>query len=217
MIVTIDGPAGAGKSTVTRLLAEQLGFQFLDTGAMYRAVTWAAIDRGVNLQDEVELARLARSIDIKFQGENVFVDGRDVTREIRLPEVTRNIVHAADNVAVREHLVQLQRDIAASGDFVCEGRDQGTVAFPYADCKIYLTASTHHRALRRVAQLEQVGAYVDYDSIVLEQERRDHQDGSRKVGRLQKADDAIEFNTDNKSVEEVVSSLLAIVRSRIAI
>jgi cytidylate kinase len=215
MIVTIDGPAGAGKSTVTRLLAEQLGFQFLDTGAMYRAVTWAGLYKGIDLQDGEELARVARSMDLRFEGERVFVDGRDVTREIRTPEITRNIVHAADNVAVREHLVSLQRAIAASGDFVCEGRDQGTVAFPNADCKIYLTASTHHRALRRVAQLEQVGAYVDYDSIVQDQERRDHQDRARSVGRLQKAEDAIEFNTDNKSVEEVVSSLLAIVRNRL--
>lgn len=215
MIVTIDGPAGAGKSTVTRLLAEQLGFQFLDTGAMYRAVTWAGLYEGINLQDKEALARVARSIEIRFHGERVYVDGRDVSREIRTPDITRNIVHAADNVAVREHLVRLQREMAASGDFVCEGRDQGTVAFPNADCKIYLTASTHHRALRRVAQLEQVGAFVDYDSIVQDQERRDHQDQTRSVGRLQKADDAIEFNTDNKSIEEVVSSLLSIVRSRL--
>jgi CMP/dCMP kinase len=217
MIVTIDGPAGAGKSTVTRLLAEQLAFQFLDTGAMYRAVTWAAISQGVCLEDKKALANLAKSLSIEFNGDRVFVNGRDVTREIRTPEITRNIVFAADTIAVREHLVQLQRGIAATGNFVCEGRDQGTVAFPDADCKIYLTASTQHRAQRRVAQLEQVGAYVDYDSIVREQTQRDQQDLNREFGRLQKADDAVEFNTDNKSVEDVVSSLLTIIRSRLAI
>lgn len=217
MIVTIDGPAGAGKSTVTRLLAEQLGFQFLDTGAMYRAVTWAAIDRGVDLRDEEAIFELARSLEIEFDGEAVFVDGRNVTRVIRTQEITRNIVFAADNVRVREHLVSLQRQIAETGNFVCEGRDQGTVAFPDAGCKIYLTASSHHRALRRIAQMEQLGASVNYDSIVQEQERRDQEDLRRPVGRLRKAKDAIEFNTDGKSIEEVVSSLLAIVRDRLGI
>lgn len=215
MIVTIDGPAGAGKSTVTRLLAEQLGFQFLDTGAMYRAVTWAAMNRGVDLRDEAALSQLARSVLISFDGDDVFVDGQKVTRDIRSPDVTRNIVFAADAVAVRRHLVELQRKIAETGNFVCEGRDQGTVAFPNAACKIYLTASSHHRALRRIAQLDQLGVPVNYDSIVHEQQRRDNEDLNRPVGRLQKADDAIEFDTDNKSIEEVVSALLAIVRERL--
>jgi cytidylate kinase len=217
MIVTIDGPAGAGKSTVTRLLAEQLGFQFLDTGAMYRAVTWAAIDRGVDLRDEGALLELAQNLEIAFDGELVFVDGRNVTRAIRTQEITRNIVFAADNVRVRDHLVSLQRQIAETGNFVCEGRDQGTVAFPDAGCKIYLTASSHDRALRRIAQMEQLGAAVNYDSIVQEQERRDQEDLSRPVGRLRKAKDAIEFNTDGKSIEEVVSSLLAIIRDRLGL
>jgi CMP/dCMP kinase len=217
MIVTIDGPAGAGKSTVTRLLAEQLGFQFLDTGAMYRAVTWAAIDRGVDLRDEGALLELAQNLEISFDGELVVVDGRNVTRDIRTQEITRNIVFAADNVGVRNHLVSLQRQIAETGNFVCEGRDQGTVAFPDAGCKIYLTASSHDRALRRIAQMEQLGAAVNYDSIVQEQERRDQEDLSRPVGRLRKAKDAIEFNTDGKSIEEVVSSLLAIIRDRLGL
>ncbi len=214
MIVTIDGPAGAGKSTVTRLLAEQLGFEFLDTGAMYRAVTLVAMEHGIDLKNEQALSELAARIEIAFDGEQIYVDGRNVSREIRIPEVTRNIVFVADTIPVREHLVQLQRKIASTGNYVCEGRDQGTVAFPDADCKIYLTASSHFRAMRRVAQLESVGAYVDCDQILKEQEQRDQQDLTRPVGRLQKADDAIEFNTDNKSIEEVVSGLLAIVREQ---
>ncbi len=215
MIVTIDGPAGAGKSTVTRLLAEQLGFEFLDTGAMYRAVTWAAIARGIELTDAAALAALAQSIEVKFDGEQVFVDGQDVTNDIRHPNVTRHVVSIADAVAVREHLVDLQRQIANTGNFVCEGRDQGTVAFPNAFCKIYLTASSRYRAQRRVEQLESVGAFVDYDQIVRDQNLRDQQDLNRPVGRLQKASDAIEFNTDDKSIEEVVSELLAIVQSKL--
>jgi cytidylate kinase len=217
MIVTIDGPAGAGKSTVTRLLAEQLGFQYLDTGAMYRAVTWAAMDRGVDLGDAAALAALARAINIAFDADEVFVDGRNVTREIRAPEVTRNIVFAADAVAVRRHLVELQRQIAETGNFVCEGRDQGTVAFPNAACKIYLTASAHHRALRRIGQLDQLGVSVNYDAIVQEQQRRDQEDLNRPVGRLQKAEDAIEFDTDNKTIAEVVSALLVIIRNKLGL
>ena len=215
MIVTIDGPAGAGKSTVTRLLAEQLGFEFLDTGAMYRAVTWAALARGIELTDAAALADLAQSMEVKFDGEQVFVDGRDVTSEIRHPNVTRHVVSIADAVAVRMHLVELQRQLANTGNFVCEGRDQGTVAFPDAFCKIYLTASSRYRAQRRVEQLESVGAFVDYDQIIREQNLRDQQDRDRPVGRLQKASDAIEFNTDDKSIEEVVSELLAIVRAKL--
>lgn len=215
MIVTIDGPAGAGKSTVTRLLAEQLGFEFLDTGAMYRAVTWAALARGIELTDAAALADLAQSMEVKFDCEQVFVDGRDVTSEIRHPNVTRHVVSIADAVAVRMHLVELQRQLANTGNFVCEGRDQGTVAFPDAFCKIYLTASSRYRAQRRVEQLESVGAFVDYDQIIREQNLRDQQDRDRPVGRLQKASDAIEFNTDDKSIEEVVSELLAIVRAKL--
>ena len=215
MIGTIDGPAGAGKSTVTRLLAEQLGFEFLDTGAMYRAVTWAALARGIELTDAAALADLAQSMEVKFDGEQVFVDGRDVTSEIRHPNVTRHVVSIADAVAVRMHLVELQRQLANTGNFVCEGRDQGTVAFPDAFCKIYLTASSRYRAQRRVEQLESVGAFVDYDQIIREQNLRDQQDRDRPVGRLQKASDAIEFNTDDKSIEEVVSELLAIVRAKL--
>ena len=215
MIVTIDGPAGAGKSTVTRLLAEQLGFEFLDTGAMYRAVTWAALARGIELTNAAALADLAQSMEVKFDGEQVFVDGRDVTSEIRHPNVTRHVVSIADAVAVRMHLVELQRQLANTGNFVCEGRDQGTVAFPDAFCKIYLTASSRYRAQRRVEQLESVGAFVDYDQIIREQNLRDQQDRDRPVGRLQKASDAIEFNTDDKSIEEVVSELLAIVRAKL--
>ena len=215
MIVTIDGPAGAGKSTVTRLLAEQLGFEFLDTGAMYRAVTWAALSRGIELTNTAALAELAQSIELKFDGEQIFVDGQNVTQEIRQPSVTRHVVAIADAVAVRKHLVALQRQLALKGNFVCEGRDQGTVAFPEAFCKIYLTASSRYRAQRRVEQLESVGAFVDYDQIIREQNLRDQQDLNRPVGRLQRAEDAIELNTDNKSLEEVVSELLAIVRSKI--
>lgn len=214
MIVTIDGPAGAGKSTVTRLLAERLGFEFLDTGAMYRAVTWYALRRGIDLTDEAALAEMARQISVRFDGDQVHADDQNVSIEIRDPEVTRNVVAIADAVAVRQHLVNLQRAIASQGDFVCEGRDQGTVAFPDAFCKIFLTASESDRARRRVEQMESAGQFVDYEQVIQEQRIRDQQDLNRPVGRLQKADDAIVVHTDGKSIEEVVDELTEIVEQK---
>lgn len=216
MIVAIDGPAGAGKSTVTRLLASRLGFEFLDTGAMYRAVTWSALQRGVDLKNEKSLADLAKSISITFEGDQVFLDGENVTNEIRSAEVTRLVVWIADAEMVRAHLVDKQREIADHGNYVCEGRDQGTIAFPNAFCKIYLTASDSYRAQRRVEQMEASGEYVDFDQIIREQTKRDQQDLQRKVGRLQKADDAVEVNTDHKTIEEVVDELAKIVTERMA-
>ena len=216
MIVTIDGPAGAGKSTVTRKLAQELRFQCLDTGAMYRAVTWQAMQAGVDLTDETALQQIAANLVLRFDAEQVFVGDRDVSKDIRTPEVTRQVSKIADAVAVRAELVELQRRIANSGDFVVEGRDQGTVAFPDAFCKIFLTASATSRAERRSEQLQAAGHYVDFDQIVREQETRDQQDRSREVGRLQKADDAIEVNTDHYTIDEVVAELARLVRERLS-
>ena len=215
MIVTIDGPAGAGKSTVTRLLAQELGFQCLDTGAMYRAVTWQAMQNGVDLSEEASLQQIAANLVLQFDSGRVLIDGLDVSEDIRTPEVTRQVSKIADAVAVRAELVELQRRIANSGDFVVEGRDQGTVAFPDAFCKIFLTASPSARAQRRSEQLQAAGHYVDFDQIVREQETRDRQDRSREVGRLQKAADAIEVNTDHHTIDEVVAMLARLVRERL--
>ena len=216
MVIAIDGPAGAGKSTVTRKLADRLGFSFLDTGAMYRAVAWAALDGKVSLTDSDGILALANSINIAFDGDRVLVDGQDVSDLIRTPEVTRNVVHVADHFGVRDRMVQLQREIAATGNFVCEGRDQGTVAFPDAFCKIYLNASPQYRAMRRVDQMQAAGQYVDFDQVIADQNLRDQQDLNREIGRLMRADDAIEVNTDNQSINDVVNELERIARAKIA-
>ena len=216
MIVTIDGPAGAGKSTVTRKLAQEIGFQYLDTGALYRAVTWQAIQNGIDFNDEFALQQVATNLILVFDADRVIIGGQDVSEAIRTPEITRQVVKVADAVAVRSQLVDLQRRIASSGNFVCEGRDQGTVAFPDAFCKVFLTASASSRAKRRSEQLLAAGHFVDFDQIVREQKTRDVQDQNREIGRLQKASDAIEVNTDQLTIDEVVTKLARIVRERMA-
>ena len=212
MIVAIDGPAGAGKSSVSRALANALGFRFLDTGAMYRAVTWQALADGIELPDDDAVESLAQRIDLTIDGDQVTVDGCDVTDLIRSPEVTESVRHIADNVAVRIRLTELQRKAAQGVDLVTEGRDQGSTVFPDAECKIYLTASDEERARRRHLELLSRGVIVSRDEILKQQRARDRQDRCRDFGALRKADDAIEVVTDGLSSEEVVKRLEQIVR-----
>ncbi len=214
MIITIDGPAGAGKSTVAKLVAEQLGFEYLDTGAMYRGATWAALQQGTDLSDTQAVANLASEMSLQFSGGKVIVNEQDVTDAIRGEQVTTNVSHVADNPLVRAHLVKWQQQIASTGNYVCEGRDQGTVAFPDADCKIFLTASNEERARRRYEQLVLKGEQVEYESILQQQNERDQRDQSRPVGKLIKADDAVEVNTDGLSLDEVVERITEIFRAR---
>lgn len=215
MILTIDGPAGAGKSSVTRKLADRLGFQFLDTGAMYRAVTWAAMNAEIDFKEESRLVTLVESLELQLNDDAVVVNGTDVTGQIRERMVTLNVSAIADSIPIRMHLVELQRRLAAAGDYVCEGRDQGTVVFPDAFCKIYLTASPEQRAQRRMDQLTAAGQFVDYDQILREQAIRDRQDQSRPFGALARAEDAVEVNTDHKSMDEVVDELERIARAKL--
>ena len=215
MILTIDGPAGAGKSSVTRKLADRLGFQFLDTGAMYRAVTWAAMNAEIDFKEESRLVTLVESLELQLNDDAVVVNGADVTGQIRQRLVTLNVSAIADSIPIRMHLVELQRRLAAAGDYVCEGRDQGTVVFPDAFCKIYLTASPEQRAQRRMDQLTAAGQFVDYDQILREQAIRDRQDQSRPFGALARAEDAVEVNTDHKSMDEVVDELERIARAKL--
>ena len=216
MIVTIDGPAGAGKSSVARFLAERLGFQFLDTGAMYRSVAWLALQQQVSWDDAARIVQLVEELDLQLTEDQVLVNGQDVTKEIREPEVGQVIHHVADNQQVREQLVQLQRKLVAGQDVVTEGRDQGSVAFPDAACKIFLTASPEQRARRRTAQLEKRGENISWEEVLVQQNERDQRDRDRPVGGLTKAADAVEVLTDNLSVEQVVDELESLVRSRMS-
>jgi cytidylate kinase len=214
MIITIDGPAGAGKSSAARALAERIGFRFLDTGAMYRAVALAAMRRNIPWEDAQRLADLVGEIEIQVSESQVLLDGEDVTKEIRKMEVTSVIHHVADHPKVRSQLVDLQRSIAAGGDFVTEGRDQGTVAFANAECKIFLTASPEERARRRMRDLHGRGEKLDFDEVLQRQTERDIRDRSRQVGKLIPAADAITVSTDGKSLEEVVAELEEHARER---
>ncbi len=214
MIVTVDGPAGAGKSSVARALAERLGFAFLDTGAMYRAVSLAAVRAEGPWDDPAALADLARQSRIELDGRQVYLNGEDVTEAIRSSEVTSHIHYMADNAEVREHLVRLQRDMAAGRDMVAEGRDQGTVAFPRAECKIFLTATPPERAKRRVLELQQQGEQISIDEVLQQQNERDFRDANRAVGRLVKAEDAVEVITDGLSFEEVLERLISLAREK---
>lgn len=214
MIVTIDGPAGAGKSTVARMLAQKLDFDFLDTGAMYRCVVLQGRRQKVDWKDEDGLAQIANELVLEFDGTLVLLDGEDVGSEIRSPEVTALIHYAADNLKVREAMVALQRKLASEDDVVTEGRDQGTVAFPEAECKIFLSASAEERARRRVEQMRQAGQDVTTEEILEQQNLRDRQDEAREVGGVKAAADALHVITDGMRPFEVVEHLERLVRIR---
>ncbi len=219
LIITIDGPAASGKSTVARLLAEKLDASFLDTGAMYRAVTLAAMQAGVDLNDKLKLLDIAQKCEFQFSVEAgktiVCIDNVDVTERIRDPKVTANARHIAAAPEVRDELVQMQRQFAADRQrVVTEGRDQGTVAFGDADVKFFLTADLVERARRRQADLGGKDSNQSLEQIQRAIEERDKSDESRAVGPLKPADDAIVADTTDLSIDEVVEKLLTLVKER---
>ena len=203
-VIAIDGPAGSGKSTVARRLAERLGLDYLDTGAMYRAVTFAALRRGIDPADTGPVAELARVVDLDVTTDHVRVDGVDATIEIRGPEVSRAVSLVAANPEVRAELVRRQREWAyeRSGG-VMEGRDIGTVVFPDAMLKVYLNARPEVRAERRAAEV----SGLDYETVAADMARRDAFDQGREAGPLRPAEDAIEFDTSDMSIDEIVAEL----------
>ncbi|MEZ5940851.1 MAG: (d)CMP kinase [Planctomycetaceae bacterium] len=213
MIVTIDGPAGTGKSTVARRASEILGFQFLDTGAMYRTVAHLVLQSGRDPHNAQAAAETARSIDMSFDGLRCFARGEDVTQLIRSELVTESASIVAQHADVREALVNEQRRLAACRNIVCEGRDQGTVVFPDAECKFFLTADPAIRAERRMKELVEDGVTVDFETLRRQIEERDRRDAERPIAPLKPADDARIIDTGPLALEEVIEQIVEHVRT----
>ncbi len=214
--IAIDGPAGAGKTTVAREVARRLGLRYIDTGAMYRAVAWKSLEEGIPLSDEDRIVEMAGEMDINFpmgDGSRIFVDGKDVSEAIRSPEVTRLSSPVSAISGVRRHLVAQQRRLASGGGVVMEGRDIGSVVLPDADVKIFLTASVEERARRRYLEMKASGVEVDIETLRREIEERDHRDSTRPDSPLTKVPEAVEINTDNLTVSQVVERILELCKN----
>jgi cytidylate kinase len=216
VIVAIDGPAGAGKSTVARTRARRLGGAYRDTGAMYRAITWLARERAVAPSDAAALAALARDFPIEIEptddGDRVRVDGRDVTREIRMPEVAADVSEVSAHPGVRDEVVAAQRALLAEGSWVSDGRDVGSVVCPHADVKVFLTATLEERARRRRADLARRGVEVDEATILEDVRRRDHLDSTRATSPLRVAEGAIVIDSSDLEADDVADLVGQLVR-----
>lgn len=221
MIIAIDGPSGAGKSTVAKAVAKKLDFSCLDTGAMYRAVAWQALCDGVALDDEEALGRIARERDIAFghvEGDpipkRVFIGGTEVTEAIRTAKIDKAVSPVSAAGPVREALVAQQQRIGRAGNYVVEGRDIGTVVFPEAEVKVFLTASDEERAHRRVRQNVDRGiGSIDYDEVLADLQRRDEHDSSRATSPLRPAEDAVHIDSTDAYIEDVIERICEMART----
>lgn len=217
IVVAIDGPAGAGKSTIAKAVAERLGYAYIDTGAMYRSVTWKFLQLGWDFSEE-KLVDLAHTMVIEFRPEakvnRVFVDGAEVTEAIRTPQVTKLVSRVAAIGGVRAAMVVQQRRMGEAGGVLMDGRDIGTVVFPQAELKIFLTASVEERARRRYAEMVAKGQGVDLQQLQAEIADRDRQDSERAISPLKQAEDALLLDTSNMSIEEVTAKIMALVQER---
>ncbi len=216
MNIAIDGPASAGKSTIAKKVAEQLGYIYLDTGAMYRTLTYAALSNEVDLQDEEALHTLLKGIRITFstaenEMQRVFLNDEDVTDSIRSEEVTQNVSLVSSFAKVREEMVARQKSIARSGGVVMDGRDIGTVVLPDAEVKIFMTATAEERALRRYKENIAKGMTTSLEELTEDMKRRDHLDSTRSVSPLKKAEDAIVLDSTHLEIDEVVKQILGII------
>ncbi|MBO5478925.1 MAG: (d)CMP kinase [Clostridia bacterium] len=217
-IVAIDGPAGTGKGTIAKLVAKEFGFMNVDTGAMFRCVTLAMIRENIGISQSEKIEKLLNEIKIELKEENgeqvVFLNGEDVTNQIRTPEINSFISDISKIPQVRTKLLELQRKIAQGKNVVMEGRDIGTTVFPNADVKIYLDASSEERARRRVIQNEEKGIVMTYEEVLESVKRRDKEDSERKISPLKKADDAILVDSTNLTIDEVAQKIYSIIKEK---
>lgn len=221
-VIAIDGPAASGKSTVSQQVAKELGFLFLDTGCMYRAVTLAMLQRGLDVMDETAVTHLAEQIVIEVLPERgeadgrhytVLLDGQDATWDIRTPAVDANVSQVSSYLGVRQEMVRRQREFGQRGQVVMVGRDIGTVVMPEAPLKLYITATAAERAHRRWLDRQAQGHVADYNAILADVERRDQIDGSREHSPMRPATDAVLMDTTDRPVEEIVAEIVAMVRN----
>lgn len=218
MIVAIDGPAGSGKGTITKLVGKKLNLIYIDTGAMYRCVTLECLNKNVKIEETEKLEQILEDIDIEFLSENdeqkVFLNGEDVTLKIRSKEVNEYVSPVSTVKIVRAKMTDLQRKMATSKDVIMEGRDIGTTVFPNADVKVYLDATPEERANRRYKQNIENGINTDYEEILANVKERDYIDSHRDISPLRKAEDAIYVDSTNMTIEEVVSEIERIILSK---
>lgn len=218
-IVAIDGPAGSGKSTVAKFVAARLGYTYIDTGAMYRAVAVMAMRAGVSLEEPEKIVELANELEIEFvqldSKQRILVDGQDLTEVIRTPEATKLSSPVSAIPGVRHRLVEIQREMGAQGGVVMEGRDIGTYVFPNAELKVFLTASPEERARRRCKDLHYAGIEADQETVARDIRERDERDSTRAMAPLKQAEDAVCLNTDGMSIDEVVDAVLELHNRRI--
>ena len=217
-VVALDGPAGSGKSTIAKLVAKRLGIHYIDTGAMYRAVTLMAIKEKVNTKSEEELTALAKRCTIEFKyeekGLKIFVNGQDVTGEIRLPEVSKLSSDIADSIRVRKHLVSLQQKMGEAGGVILDGRDIGSLVFPNAEFKFYLDASVEERAKRRFKELKSKGIEQNFEDVKKDISARDKRDKERPFGALKLVPDATKVDTTDLGIEEVVDLIASRIHTK---
>lgn len=212
LTIAIDGPAGSGKSTISKKIAKELNITYIDTGAMYRALTLKMMKNKINIHDKDEILRILNNTAIDFKDNHIFLDGQIVDEEIRKNEISTNVSNVAKIQEVREKLVEIQRNIAKNKDVIMDGRDIGSFVLPDANFKFYLTASIEERGRRRFKELSEKGHKVNLKDIIEEIKERDRIDSTRKFAPLVKCQDAYEIDTTNKTIDEVVAQILGIIR-----
>ena len=208
LVIAVDGPAGAGKSTIAKIVADKMNINYIDTGAMYRAITYKVLQSGIDINNENEVIEIAKKSDIDFKDNNIYLDGKILKEEIRTPEVSHNVSNVAQIKDVRRLMVDVQRDIGNKSSVILDGRDIGSYVFPNADYKFFLVASSKERGERRYKELIKKGYNTTLEEVINDVIRRDEIDSNREFAPLVKANDAIEIDTTGKSIDKVVESVI---------
>lgn len=208
LVIAVDGPAGVGKSTIAKIVADKMNINYIDTGAMYRAITYKVLQSGIDINNENEVIEIAKKSDIDFKDNNIYLDGKILKEEIRTPEVSHNVSNVAQIKDVRHLMVDVQRDIGNKSSVILDGRDIGSYVFPNADYKFFLVASSKERGERRYKELIKKGYNTTLEEVINDVIRRDEIDSNREFAPLVKANDAIEIDTTGKSIDKVVESVI---------